>query len=248
MISDPAQSHRRSNGYAVLNIHRGLLMKTRLVVAIFLCVASVGANADEATLKTDEEKFSYAIGYQIAESVKRQGIEVDVDSLIQAIRDDLTGTPLRISEPEMQAAVVAYQQKKFQELSEQNEKAGKKYLAANKKKQGVVELPSGLQYKIVEQGSGKKPVSSDTVTVHYRGTLIDGTEFDSSYARGEPATFQIATIINGWQEALVLMSEGAKWQVFIPPALAYGSGGAGQSIGPNETLVFEIELVSIDQE
>lgn len=223
-------------------------MKTRLLVAIFLCIASVGASADEATLKTDEQKFSYAIGYQIAESVKRQGLEVDVDALIQAIRDDLSGTPLRISEPEMQAAVVAYQQKRLQELSEKNEKAGKKYLAANKKKEGVVELKSGLQYKIVEQGSGKKPVSSDTVTVHYRGTLIDGTEFDSSYARGEPATFQIATIIQGWQEALVLMSEGAKWQVFIPPALAYGSGGAGQNIGPNETLVFEIELVAIEKQ
>lgn len=222
-------------------------MKTRLLVAISLCIATVGASAGEATPKTDDEKFSYAIGYQIAESVKRQGMEVDVDSLIQAIRDDLTGTPLRISQPEMQAAVVAYQQKKFEELSDKNQKTGKKYLAANKKKPGIVELPSGLQYRIVEEGSGEKPVSSDTVKVHYRGTLIDGTEFDSSYARGEPVTFQIANIINGWQQALILMSEGAKWQVFIPPTLAYGSGGAGQNIGPNETLVFEIELVSIEK-
>ncbi len=223
-------------------------MKTRLLVAISLCIATVGASAGEATPKTDDEKFSYAIGYQIAESVKRQGMEVDVDSLIQAIRDDLTGTPLRISQPEMQAAVVAYQQKKFEELSDKNQKAGKKYLAANKKKPGIVELPSGLQYRIVEEGSGEKPVSSDTVKVHYRGTLIDGTEFDSSYARGEPVTFQVANIINGWQQALILMSEGAKWQVFIPPTLAYGSGGAGQNIGPNETLVFEIELVSIEKD
>jgi len=222
-------------------------MKTRLLVAISLCIATVGASAGEATPKTDDEKFSYAIGYQIAESVKRQGMEVDVDSLIQAIRDDLTGTPLRISQPEMQAAVVAYQQKKFEELSDKNQKAGKKYLAANKKKPGIVELPSGLQYRIVEEGSGEKPVSNDTVKVHYRGTLIDGTEFDSSYARGEPVTFQIANIINGWQQALILMSEGAKWQVFIPPILAYGSGGAGQNIGPNATLVFEIELVSIEK-
>ncbi len=223
-------------------------MKTRLLVAISLCIATVGASAGEATPKTDDEKFSYAIGYQIAESVKRQGMEVDVDSLIQAIRDDLTGTPLRISQPEMQAAVVAYQQKKFEELSDKNQKAGKKYLAANKKKPGIVELPSGLQYRVVEEGSGEKPVSSDTVKVHYRGTLIDGTEFDSSYARGEPVTFQIANIINGWQQTLILMSEGAKWQVFIPPTLAYGSGGAGQNIGPNETLVFEIELVSIEKD
>ncbi len=223
-------------------------MKTRLLVAISLCIATVGASAGEATPKTDDEKFSYAIGYQIAESVKRQGMEVDVDSLIQAIRDDLTGTPLRISQPEMQAAVVAYQQKKFEELSDKNQKAGKKYLATNKKKPGIVELPSGLQYRVVEEGSGEKPVSSDTVKVHYRGTLIDGTEFDSSYARGEPVTFQIANIINGWQQALILMSEGAKWQVFIPPTLAYGSGGAGQNIGPSETLVFEIELVSIEKD
>lgn len=221
-------------------------MITRLLVAIFLCVSVVAAYAKDVTPKTDDEKFSYAIGYQIAESVKRQGFDINVDALIQAIRDDLTGTPLKVSEPDMQAAVVAYQQTKFQELSEKNEKAGKKFLAKNKKQPGIVELPSGLQYRVVEKGGGKKPIPANTVKVHYRGTLIGGTEFDSSYARGEPATFQITGIIKGWQEALVLMPEGAKWQVFIPPALAYGSGGAGQSIGPNETLIFEIELVSIE--
>ena len=220
-------------------------MKTRLLIAIFLCVGTFGAYAKDVIPKTDDEKFSYAIGYQIAESVKQQGFEINVDALIQAIRDDLTGTPLKVSEPEMQAAIVAYQQKKFQEISDKNEKAGKEFLAENKKQPGIVELPSGLQYRVVEKGGGKKPLSNDTVTVNYRGTLITGTEFDSSYARGEPATFQIASIIKGWQEALVLMSEGAKWQVFVPPTLAYGPGGAGQNIGPNETLVFEIELVSI---
>jgi FKBP-type peptidyl-prolyl cis-trans isomerase FklB len=190
---------------------------------------------------------SYAIGYQIAESVKRQGLDVDIDALVQAIRDDLGGKELQISLDEMRTAVVAYQQKVTQELAQKNRQVGNAFLAENKKKEGTVQTASGLQYQVMQAGKGKKPKPSDTVVVHYRGYTIAGNEFDNSYARGEPATFQVTSIIEGWQEALQLMQEGAKWKVFIPPALAYGANGAGDTIGPNETLIFEIELVTIKQ-
>ena len=203
--------------------------------------------AEQTTIKTDHEKFSYAIGYQIAESVKQQGLNVDVNALVQAIRDDLGGTPLKISLDEMRAAVVAYQQKITQELAQKNQQVGDAFLAENKKKDGIVETASGLQYQVMEPGKGKKPAATDTVVVHYRGYTISGNEFDSSYARGEPATFPVTSIIDGWQEALQLMQEGAKWKVFIPPTLAYGANGAPDNIGPNETLIFEIELVEIKQ-
>ncbi len=203
--------------------------------------------AEQATIKTDHEKFSYAIGYQIAESVKRQGLDVDVNALVQAIRDDLGGTSLKISLDEMRAAVVAYQQKVTQELAQKNQQTGDTFLAENKKKDGIVETASGLQYQVMEPGKGKKPTTTDIVVVHYRGYTISGNEFDNSYARGEPATFQVTSIIDGWQEALQLMQEGAKWKVFIPSMLAYGAKGAGDDIGPNETLIFEIELVEIKQ-
>lgn len=221
-------------------------MKSKVMLGI-LVVSLTGSvfGANETKIETDQQKFSYAIGYQIAESVKRQGFDVDVDMLIQAIRDDLTGKPLRISVDEMRAAVETYQQKLLQELAEKNQQVGEAFLAANKQKVGVVALASGLQYKVMQEGKGAKPTLTDTVVVHYRGHLVTGEEFDSSYARGEPATFPLNGVIQGWQEVLQLMPEGAKWQVFIPPALAYGTSGAGNRIGPNQTLVFEIELVEI---
>ena len=132
-------------------------------------------------------------------------------------------------------------------LGEKNKKEGEVFLAENKKKEGVTTLPSGLQYKVIKAGTGKKPKSTDTVTVNYRGTLIDGTEFDSSYRRGEPASFGVSGVIPGWTEAMQLMQEGAKWQVVVPPNLAYGEKGAGPNIGPNATLIFEIELISIQE-
>jgi FKBP-type peptidyl-prolyl cis-trans isomerase FklB len=133
-------------------------------------------------------------------------------------------------------------------LSEKNKKEGEEYLAENKKKEGIITTQSGLQYKVLKKGTGKIPKSTDTVTVNYRGTLIDGTEFDSSYRRGQPASFKVNGVIRGWTEALQLMKEGAKWQLYIPSNLAYGERGAGRNIGPNSTLIFEVELISINEE
>jgi FKBP-type peptidyl-prolyl cis-trans isomerase FklB len=146
-----------------------------------------------------------------------------------------------------QKEMMAKQQELAKKLGEKNKKEGEAFLSENRKKEGIKALPSGLQYKVVKAGTGKKPKSTDTVTTHYRGTLIDGTEFDSSYRRGQPASFPVSGVIAGWTEALQLMEEGAKWQLFIPPNLAYGERGAGSQIGPNATLIFEIELISIQE-
>jgi FKBP-type peptidyl-prolyl cis-trans isomerase FklB len=146
-----------------------------------------------------------------------------------------------------QKEMMAKQQELAKRLGEKNKKEGEAFLSENRKKEGIKALPSGLQYKVVKAGTGKKPKSTDTVTTHYRGTLIDGTEFDSSYRRGQPASFPVSGVIAGWTEALQLMEEGAKWQLFIPPNLAYGERGAGSQIGPNATLIFEIELISIQE-
>jgi len=153
-----------------------------------------------------------------------------------------------MSPEDMHAAVQDHQKKeqeKMESATKKNLETSQAFLDANKKKEGVVTLPSGLQYKVVTEGSGKQPKSSDSVVAHYRGTLINGNEFDSSYKRNEPATFPVAGVIKGWQEALPLMKEGSKWQVYIPPELAYGARGAGNIIGPNEALIFDIELLSI---
>ncbi|MFQ5937001.1 MAG: FKBP-type peptidyl-prolyl cis-trans isomerase, partial [Acidiferrobacterales bacterium] len=158
------------------------------------------------------------------------------------------GKPPSLSVAEMQATLAVYQQKQMEArlaLATKNQQTGEAFLTANKEKEGVVALANGLQYKVIEAGSGKKPKASDTVVVHYRGRLINGEEFDSSYSRGEPASFQVSGVIDGWQQALQMMSVGAKWQVFIPSDLAYGQRGAGESIGPNETLIFDIELLAI---
>ena len=206
-------------------------------------------HAVSAELSTDQEKFSYTIGFQIGSGIKRDGLDVDADALTQAIKDVLSGSPAQLSREEMQAALQRYQDRqrqKQQTLAEENLQAGKDFLAANAKKAGVQQTDSGLQYKVLTKGDGRKPTTTDTVTVHYRGTLIDGTEFDSSYKRGQPTTFQLNGIIPGWQEALQLMPTGSKWQVYIPAELAYGAQGAGQAIGPNQTLIFDIELISIN--
>ena len=166
----------------------------------------------------------------------------------------MAGEKLAVSEEEAARVMQAFQQsaqaareKRAREAAEKNKKEGEAFLAANKKKPGVVALPSGLQYKVLKEGTGKSPKATDMVTVHYRGTLIDGTEFDSSYSRNEPATFEVGQIIPGWVEALQLMKAGAKWQLFIPSELAYGEQGAGPQIGPNSVLLFEVELLSIGQ-
>ncbi|ADE15661.1 Peptidylprolyl isomerase [Nitrosococcus halophilus Nc 4] len=217
-----------------------------LVAAFILPLIGGTSAADE--LETDSQKLSYIIGYQIGQNLQRQGIELDKQAFLLAIEDALKQTPSRLSPEQAKAAMKAMQQQEQQQrtkLAEKNKAAGKAYLQANKEKQGVVELDSGLQYRIIQQGEGEKPAADDTVVVNYRGTLIDGTEFDSSYKRGQPATFKVNGVVKGWQQALQLMPVGSKWEIVIPPTLAYGPQGAGRLIGPNETLIFDIELLEI---
>jgi FKBP-type peptidyl-prolyl cis-trans isomerase FklB len=204
------------------------------------------------TLTTQKDKISYAIGLNIGESMKKDSLDIDPAILSRAIKDAMTGGKPAMSEVEAKSVITAFrtemmkkQQAKTEQAGEANKQAGEKFLAENKAKPGVVTLPSGLQYKIIKEGDGPKPTASDTVVTNYRGTLIDGTEFDSSYKRGEPATFPVGQVIKGWTEALQLMPVGSKWQLYIPANLAYGERSPGAEIGPNSTLIFDIELLSI---
>lgn len=227
-------------------------MKNGFVFGLLVLSLSLNAWGKEpaGSLKTDKQKFSYTAGYQIGQNLKRQNLDLDSKAFSQGAQDAITNAKPRLKPEEMQAAVQTQQKKDMEKLAavaKKNLDAGQAFLEANKKKDGVVTLPSGLQYKIVTEGKGKQPKSTDTVVAHYRGTLINGTEFDSSYQRNEPATFPVGGVIKGWQEVLPLMKEGAKWQVYIPSDLAYGPRGAGGDIGPNEVLVFDIELLSVKE-
>jgi len=207
-------------------------------------------------LTTKKQKFSYALGMNIGtglgNNLKKQSVEVDPILVSQGLKDALSGAKPRLTQEEAQAVLTEVQtevrkeqQEKMQEASAKNKSEGEAFLAANKSKEGVVTLPDGLQYKILTAGNGPKPTASDSVVCNYRGTLINGTEFDSSYKRGQPATFGVGQVIKGWTEALQLMPVGSKWQLVIPSSLAYGERGAGADIGPDSTLIFEVELLSI---
>jgi len=205
-------------------------------------------------LTTQKQKASYALGMKIGSDLKRQGVATSVDAAITArgLKDALAGSKMLLTDDQEKSALMqlqtdvrAAQDAKAKEASGPAHKAGEAFLAENKGKEGVVALPSGLQYKILTAGTGPKPTTSDTVTCNYRGTLLSGKEFDSSYKRGQPASFPVSGVIKGWTEALQLMPVGSKWQLFIPPDLAYGDRGAGGDIGPGETLIFEVELISI---
>lgn len=224
-------------------------MKNGLTIsALFLALLVTGCNSGDVTPKTEEQKLSYAVGYRLGLSLKSQKVEVDPVHFAQAVKDLQAGKDPRIEISEMQEVMQAYQKKQAEAktaLAQTNLEAGETFLADNKKKDGVTVLKNGIQYKVIEKGNGAKPKVTDVVEVHYRGTTIDGTEFDSSYKRGKPAVFSLQGVIKGWQEILPRMEKGAKWHVAIPPDLAYGARGAGGSIGPNETLVFEINLIDI---
>jgi len=207
--------------------------------------------AEKVELKGQKDKESYSLGYQFGQSLKAQGLDIDLEVYASGIQDALGGKNPSLSQEEMQKTVselqqrmVAARQKELKEKAEKNLAEGKAFLEENKKKEGVKTLPSGLQYKVLAEGSGKTPKAADSVTVNYKGTLINGTEFDSSYKRGNPTTFQVGKVIKGWTEALQLMKEGSKWQLFIPPELGYGERGAGP-VPPNSTLIFEVELISV---
>ncbi len=199
-------------------------------------------------LKTVRDRASYVIGLSIGKDLLSKSVDPNLNCFMKGIQDALVhGKPL-LSEAEIKTAMEEFQQeveRKHQAFAEKHRKEGEAYLARNRTQPGVETLPSGLQYKVLEAGSGPKPKATDTVIAHYRGTLIDGTEFDSSYKGGEPATFLVNRVIPGWTEALQLMPVGSKWQLFIPSSLAYGEDGAGSEIPPNATLVFEVQLVSI---
>jgi FKBP-type peptidyl-prolyl cis-trans isomerase len=212
--------------------------------------------ATTLTLTTQKQKASYALGMKIGGDLKRQGVGASVDPALtsRGLRDALAGSKTLLTDDEVKAALTqlqtevrAAQEAKSHEAGSVNRKEGEAFLAENKSKEGIVTLPSGLQYKILTAGTGPKPTTSDTVTCNYKGTLISGKEFDSSYKRGQPASFPVGGVIKGWTEALQLMPVGSKWQLFIPPDLAYRDRGAGADIGPGETLIFEVELISIGE-
>lgn len=230
-------------------------MKLQLIAALgILYLASQVSAEENLVLKSQKDRVSYIIGMEIGKNFKKQSIDIDPDILVKGIKDAISGGKPLLTEQEIQENMVTFQKEMMakqeelaKKLGEKNKKEGEAFLTESKKKEGVKTLPSGLQYKVIKAGTGKKPKPTDTVTIQYRGTLIDGTEFDSSYRRGQPVSFPVTGVIPGWTEALQLMEEGAKWQLFIPPNLAYGERGAGRDIGPNATLIFEIELISIQE-
>jgi FKBP-type peptidyl-prolyl cis-trans isomerase len=214
-------------------------------------------SAAAPALTTRKQKFSYALGMNIGAglgaNLKKQSVDVDSNLISQGLKDAISGGKTRLTQEEAQAVLTEVQnevrkqqQEKAQQAGAANKTEGDAFLAANKSKEGVVTLPSGLQYKILTAGTGPKPTASDSVKCNYRGTLINGTEFDSSYKRGQPATFAVGQVIKAWTEALQLMPVGSKWQLFVPASLAYGERGAGAEIGPDATLIFEVELLSIE--
>ena len=231
-----------------------------VLVGIALTAACVRAEAPKAQvqpgevqLKTNVDQASYAIGLNIGRSLKAELPEVNLETLLLGVRDMMAGAKPRLTDQQMQAAMQTFQRETMAKVQQQrqqsvrkNKAAGQAFLAENGKKAGVVTLPSGLQYTVLKKGNGPSPKLNDTVRTHYHGTLIDGTVFDSSVERGEPATFPVGGVIRGWTEALQLMKVGDKWRLFVPSELAYGPDGASAAIGPNSVLVFEVELLGID--
>jgi FKBP-type peptidyl-prolyl cis-trans isomerase FklB len=229
------------------------------VVAFFalatcpLLPASPALAADPPVPATELEKVYYAIGFNMASNLKQQGIEVDVELVVRGLRDALDDAPNQLSDEEIRIAIQKYQTRVRQSRSQNiakaatsNRLAGDAFLAKNKTAEGVVTLPSGLQYKVLKAGDGKKPTAADAVGVRYRGTFIDGKEFEASPPDGTAKSFKLSKTLPGWQEALKLMPAGSKWQLFVPPSLGYGGRGLSAIVGPNVTLIYEIELVSVN--
>lgn len=250
--STPAQPSKPASGQSTTSTTG----TTKSSTASKPATARPGASTT-LTLKTQREKNSYALGMNIGAGLKKQGANASVDPglVSRGLRDALSGSKTAMTEDEMHAAlqqlmteVRGAQEAKSHQEGAAARKDGEAFLAANKSKEGVQTLPDGLQYKVLQQGSGPKPTANDTVTVNYRGTLISGKEFDSSYKRGQPISFPVGGVIKGWTEALQLMPVGSKWQLYIPADLAYGDRGAGSDIGPGETLIFDVELISIGEQ
>ena len=228
-------------------------MKIKLPLPLLVSATlSLTAYAAETPLSTEKDKVSYSIGMDLGHNLRSQKLEIDPKAFNQGFNDAFQGHKTRLSEDQAKEVLTSFNQKWMKEREKQNKilgeanlKKGENFLSDNKKRKEIVTLPSGLQYRVITEGTGANPTLADIVTTHYRGTLLDGTEFDSSYKRGEPATFPVQGVIPGWTEALQQMKPGAKWELFIPANLAYGEQGSGKAIGPNEALVFEIELLNI---
>ena len=225
------------------------MKKTSLITACIMLSLLSFSSLAAVELKTDKQKLSYALGAYFSQGIKQQNADLDIPIFLQAVSDSLSKSPLQMTDEEIQTALNQYREKLTTEraaAATANKTAGEKFMEINKAKQGVVTLPNGIQYKIIKEGTGAKPQSTSNVKVNYQGALLNGTVFDSSYERGEPVSFNLNQVIKGWQEVLPLMSVGSKWQVYIPPELAYGERGAGKMIGPNETLIFDIELLGVN--
>jgi FKBP-type peptidyl-prolyl cis-trans isomerase FklB len=241
-------------------LKKGLIMNFKLFTVMFLLLFAFGCAVEEAKvapelkLDTPKNRISYTIGVNIGKDFKTQKMDVDADVLLLGLKDGMGDKELRLTDEEMTSEIETFQKEmqakmaaEMEALVAKNKVEGDAFLAENAKKEGVVVTESGLQYKILEPGEGDSPQLADVVTVNYRGSLIDGTQFDSSFDRGQPATFPVGGVIAGWTEALQLMKPGAKWQLVIPADLAYGERGAGQVIGPNATLLFDVDLISVEK-
>jgi FKBP-type peptidyl-prolyl cis-trans isomerase FklB len=257
-----------ADGFSECSVHHGYLRRlemdlkslqklcfscTLIVVFSLGLLVNLCLSEEKPQVSDPKYKDSYSLGFQFGDSLKKQKLEINTEVMVQAIHDAMAGKEPQLSEEEMKTTlgdmrkkVMAAQQKAMEEQGAKNLAEGKAFLAENGKKEGVVTLPSGLQYKVLKDGTGKTPQATDSVTVHYRGTLMDGTEFDSSYSRNNPSTFKVSAVIAGWTEALQLMKEGAKWQLFIPAELAYKERGMPPRIAPNSPLIFEVELISVN--
>ncbi len=225
-----------------------------IILLIGIFVLTHPGQAEESLLKTKKDKISYAIGMDIGKNLKKQPVELNPETISQGLWDAMNDGKTLMTEQEYMETMTSFrnelnqkQTAQMKEAGDKNKKEGEKFLADNKNKEGVLTTASGLQYKVITKGTGASPKATDTVSVHYKGTLIDGKEFDSSYRRGQPASFPVNGVIKGWTEALQLMKTGSKWQLFIPSDLAYGERGAGRDIGPNSTLLFDVELLSIKE-
>ena len=230
-----------------------LILLGTIVLGLAACSQGEAPADKPVALDSDTSKLGYAMGMDVGTSLGRMGANVDADAFVEAFRTSLAKGEMRMSPEEAAEVTQTFFQKKQQEKQAEmaaagaaNKSSGMAFLAANKQKDGITTTSSGLQYEVLKAAEGARPVATDTVKVHYRGTLIDGTEFDSSYARGKPATFPLKGVIPAWTEGVQLMSVGSKYRLFVPSGLAYGERGAGEKIGPNATLIFEIELLSIE--
>ncbi|MEW6569906.1 MAG: FKBP-type peptidyl-prolyl cis-trans isomerase [Nitrospirota bacterium] len=230
-------------------------MKFLILPVLCIMLSAITADAGEKLeLKDKRDRVSYSIGANIATTLKNQSIDVNLEALLQGIKDTLMGDKTLMSQDEMdetlkifQGEMSARKSDQLKEVAEKNKKEGEAFLAENKTKEGIVTLPSGLQYKVLSEGTGESPTANDTVSINYQGSLIDGTEFDSSFKRGHPAVLRVNGVIPGLSEALQLMKVGSRWRIFIPSELAYGERGVGRTIGPNQTLIFEVELISFEK-